>query len=505
MANKGLSNLFQRVKKRLTTRAYQPVRADRYVQTFPSLSAATLKRVIDNARAGWLEDLMDLLDDILLKDAHLYAVYQTRRMAVASKPWEIVAAGDDERSRAIADFVREAIDYADNFDELRYELTDAIGKGFAVAEIEWELKNNRLLPARFVMVPQRRFTLSDDAEELRFKTSPTDHRGEELENGKWIVHKHTRQGSILASGVLVPCLWYHLFKVWTLKDWAAFLELYGTPLRVGKYDPGATDDDIKVLTEAIINIAKSAGAVVSKATEIEFIEANKRALSDIYERFENYCNREMSKCVLGQTLTTEPSERGTQALGTVQEQTRQDICEADARRLDDTLNKTLIAWLVDFNFGPQPKYPYIKTKTEPPEDLKRRSEIDVNITQMGFAIKPEYIEDTYGVPVERPVEAQNNPATLAELADTPQKRTMSKAQQAIDDAADAIPNELLQRELERTLAPVIAVIRESDSYEDAMTKLAETYPDMNTESLERLLTKAMFVAELWGIFNADKV
>ena len=35
--------------------------------------------------------------------------------------------------------------------------------------------------------------------------------------------------------------WMYLFKNYTVKDWVSFCEVYGMPLRIGKYDPGASE------------------------------------------------------------------------------------------------------------------------------------------------------------------------------------------------------------------------------------------------------------------------
>ena len=58
----------------------------------------------------------------------------------------------------------------------------------------------------------------------------------------------------------------------------------------------------------------------------------------MYERLCERCNNEISKLVLGNTLTTESSENGTQALGTVHKKVEDKVAEADKRYLLDVLN-----------------------------------------------------------------------------------------------------------------------------------------------------------------------
>jgi phage gp29-like protein len=42
----------------------------------------------------------------------------------------------------------------------------------------------------------------------------------------------------------------YLFKNYAVKDWVAFAEVFGMPLRIGKYEPGATKADREALIQA---------------------------------------------------------------------------------------------------------------------------------------------------------------------------------------------------------------------------------------------------------------
>ena len=65
----------------------------------------------------------------------------------------------------------------------------------------------------------------------------------------------------------------YLLKNFALKDWAAFNEVFGMPLRLGKYDNTASPADREALVQAIRNLGSDAAGVISKSTEIEFVEA----------------------------------------------------------------------------------------------------------------------------------------------------------------------------------------------------------------------------------------
>jgi hypothetical protein len=87
------------------------------------------------------------------------------------------------------------------------------------------------------------------------------------------------------------------------------------------------------LVQAIRNLGSDAAGVISKSTEIEFVEAASRSGgANPYQLMAEFCNREMSKAVLGQTLTTDTTgSTGTYAAASVHGQVRRDLVEADAQ------------------------------------------------------------------------------------------------------------------------------------------------------------------------------
>lgn len=65
---------------------------------------------------------------------------------------------------------------------------------------------------------------------------------------------------------------------------------------------------------------------------------NKTGSADVYERLVERCNSEISKLILGNTLTTESSEKGTQALGTVHKKVEDNVAKADREYVLSVLN-----------------------------------------------------------------------------------------------------------------------------------------------------------------------
>ena len=170
---------------------------------------------------------------------------------------------------------------------------------------------------------------------------------------KFIVHiAKAKAGLPIRGGLARAAGWVYLFKNYVLKDWVTFAEVYGQPLRVGKYGAGATEQDKETLLQAVANIGTDAAAIVPDSMLIEFTEARQTGSVELYQSFCQYLDAQISKAVLGQTLTTEiPQGAGSRAAAEVHDSVRRDILSADARRLAATINRDLVKPLVDLEPG----------------------------------------------------------------------------------------------------------------------------------------------------------
>ncbi len=139
-------------------------------------------------------------------------------------------------------------------------------------------------------------------------------------------------------GILAACLPWVIRKNGTVGDWCQFSELFGMPIRDYAYD--ASDEAARARTLADAMTQGSASVYIHPdATKLNLIEAgNKTGSADVYDKLVRICNAEMSKAILGNTLTTEASDTGTQALGTVHKKEEEGITDADKKFILNVLN-----------------------------------------------------------------------------------------------------------------------------------------------------------------------
>ncbi len=116
-----------------------------------------------------------------------------------------------------------------------------------------------------------------DSVDDSFKVRTRGPEGIELPTNKFIAQYKARSGHPSRAGVLRVVAWMYLFKNYALKDWVAFCEVFGMPLRLGKYQPGASEEDKRALMQALLRIGADAAGIFPDGTAIEFVTPKRPA------------------------------------------------------------------------------------------------------------------------------------------------------------------------------------------------------------------------------------
>ena len=147
------------------------------------------------------------------------------------------------------------------------------------------------------------------------------------------------------------------YKFWWMKDkmlqfWAIFLEKYGAPTAKGSYRrglPKAAQDELKNVLD---KIQQETAIVLPDDVTVELLEAARSGETSGFERLIGYCDKQMVKCLLGQTLTTDEGRRtGSFALGEVHEKVQEIVIKRMQRKAEEWVDETLIRPLIDYNFA----------------------------------------------------------------------------------------------------------------------------------------------------------
>lgn len=443
------------------------------------------------------------LYDEIERDCHAFAVLQKRKLAVIARQWEVQPASDSPLDKKAADLVTRQLTNM-NIDQVTVDLLDALLKGYAVGEIMWAVDGSEIVAQRVIARDQRRFVFGDRYE-LRMLTLSDLLRGEEMPPRKFLVHSFgAKDASPYGRGLGTRLFWPVFFKRQDITFWLTFADKFGSPTAIGKYPVGASKTEKDTLLEALAAIAQDTGITVPEGMVIEYLEAQRSGSTDAYEKLAKYMDDQISEAVLGETMSTSAKSSGLgSSQANVHNEVRLELVKADADLLSGMLNATLLPWLTEFNV-PGAKPPKFWRKVEEEKDLAAQAERDKLIFDMGYKPTLDYIVNTYGgewidAPPPKPTAspAANALGALnAAFAEAAAAATLG--QTAIDNAGGALPDAKLQAQMAAMLTPVLDLIKSGASYTAIMTKLAQTFPLMDTAALEELLARAIFVADLWG-------
>lgn len=368
-----------------------------------------------HADVGTMWPLVTIFQDARRKDGHLQAILGTREMALPSLPWESFAApGARRRDRKVAAWVTEALTqaaggYREGADlvglrGLLAHLQGGIGPGYALAETVCEKSGGLLWPVGWNPVGAHRVLFEPRTGRPHWfdPTGTTQFPGVDLRSGfapgKLLFYQPRVTGDEpTREGLARVLLWAALFRNWALRDWVALGELMWKPWRIGKYKKGADKADIANLRDVLRGMSASGVGLIPDTTELDVAwpEGNKQ--DGTHGGLCAYLAGEMSKAVLGQTLTTEAGDKGARALGQVHNLVRHDILEFDAVSVAEVIRRDLIAPLVRRNFGPDVAIPGFRFLTEESVDLKAYSEAILNFRSAGLAICASDVRDKAGL------------------------------------------------------------------------------------------------------------
>ncbi|MBS9781105.1 MAG: DUF935 domain-containing protein [Gammaproteobacteria bacterium] len=359
------------------------------------LNPSRLASVLSNANGGDAYDYLTLAEEMEEREPHYGSVIRTRKLAIEGLEKNIEAAGDDDKSQQIAESVRELIECPE-FDNLLSALTDGLGKGYAAVEIIWDKKS--FTPINYIWRDPRYFAFArDDAYTLHIR-GEDNQAGDTLPPYKFITHiPKLKAGVPIRGGLARMAALSYMCKTYALTDWMAFCEVFGMPIRVGKYGNGASDVDKSVLKRAVANIGTDAAAIIPESMQLEFIQAtNAKGGESLFENLADWLDRQVSKAVLGQTMTSD--DGSSQAQAKVHNEVRLDLLKADAKQLAATINEQLIRPFVDFNFGVQKVYPKFVLYVPEPEDIAGLVDGVAKLVPLGLKVPQSFLRDKLGIP-----------------------------------------------------------------------------------------------------------
>ena len=413
------------LKRDMVRRLAAPVptgfrRAQQWQSVVQTLDPGRLRAIYWALAAGtWCPDFFELAEEIEERDLHYRGVLQQRRLRAASAAIDVVAASEEQADEDLADEVRERVLQGPGWHGMLLDLLDAVGKGVSCTEIIWRQHGGRWEPAAYYRIDPRwlvwddvdgttplliRERRDDPMGGMRPAAGPMARTGafrslaDPLPEGKFIYHHHrAKSGLPTRGGLAFSVATLYLLKSVSVRDWWAYAELYGVPVRIGRYGPNATADDIRTLSEAVAALAADAGAVIPDSMSIDVEAASASgggATRALFGAQAEWCDQQISKAVVGQTMTTDSGSSRAQA--EVHADVRDDLVADDVRQMCETLSQTVVRWYCALNHPERSAgWPRIELPRRP-EDLDVESVLKA--VDRGLRVPAAWLRGRLGIP-----------------------------------------------------------------------------------------------------------
>ena len=337
---------------------------------------------VDSPNRQYLYDIYRDVD----ADAHLSGCVRQRQGFVMAKSFKLTDDKGDEQE--------EAKHYFDQawFKQLCRLTLDSVEWGHSLIELGDVITDGdgcpcysgvRLLPRKHV-IPEKGRILTSLGQDW---TTGIDYRSAPFTD--WLIEA----GRPDDLGLYLKAALHTIPKKNMLAFWDTFGEIFGMPMRIAKTssrDPG----ELNRLNDMLMKAGASQTAVMPIDTEMQFIESTRGDAYNVYNQRVDRANSELSKLIIGQTMTIEDGSSLSQSQTHLQ--VFQNLVEEDADMLRDVVNNQLIPRMERHGF------PVKGLRFEWDEAVDYTPEQQVAYETMvadRYEVDPQYFADKYSMPV----------------------------------------------------------------------------------------------------------
>lgn len=327
--------------------------------------------------------LAELYDNLKL-DSHLVSVIESRIHRVLRSKFVFVNEAGDEVPEVKALFERPW------FEEFVTESLWSKFDGVKVLEIFHVNENLELFTAEAIPMAhvntKKGLILKEPGDENGW-----DYRSGVLEDYYMQIGKDTDLGMLSELATLV------LAKKLAMGSWLDYIEKYGIPPKSITTNNMSTERDEELL-EMGLNMVSNHVSILKEGEKIEFGLMPNTDAHKVFDEMINRLNSEISKRILGQTMTTEDGSSNAQAQ--VHENVANDRHESDKLFIQYIINEHLLPRLLKLSsfYAPLANLSFDWDVTE---EMEKSIMIDkaVALTNAGFVLDYTILADKTGMPI----------------------------------------------------------------------------------------------------------
>lgn len=378
----------------------------------------------------WL--LQNLYTDILL-DEHLTTVLGKSRVAVTDSTLLFLV--DGKPDEAIAELIATQF-----FTDLLEHIHDSEPFGFSLIRFDPTSTEHCEIVPRGHVKPTLGLVVRNSSDLTGY-----DYLDPAFQNHYLAVGRPGDHGLLLIAAMLV------LYKRGDIADWATFNEIFGMPLRKGKYDP--YQPSLKKYLEEMFDQSGSASWVVHpEGTEVEYVENSASGTGENFNAFAARMEAGLSKLFLGQTLTTEVGTKGNMSTAQVHLAVEEKLARSRRNRALKVLNGRVRQMLVAWGYPQAEKglFSFADEEERLPKDKQLEIALKVNAIAPvskkwlyeNFNLPPaesdDDMTDDHRQPEEEPLEQEKGPKEKTGKAEGSPPRGKNSAPRRLENVLETL-------------------------------------------------------------------
>ncbi|MCL2876915.1 MAG: DUF935 domain-containing protein, partial [Betaproteobacteria bacterium] len=307
--------------------------------------------------------------------------------------------------------------------------------------------------------------------------------------------------------------WTFAYKQYNVRDMQRFLEVYGLPLRLGKYPAGMGDKDRDALLRAVRNIGHDGAGVIPATMDIQFIEAQRSGTVTDFLSAVEYWERKQSIAILGGTLTSQADGKtSTNALGEVHDHVRREIMLHDIRQIEPSITRQLLRPICLVNgIFPENRLPTFAYLTEETVDQEKMVSVLAKAVEIGMEIDLGWAHRAMQIP--RAAEgdeilkkaAAGSQGWGGPYADLKRQAALSRQNCQPDPASLSVDRLVADTnaDIGAWLGKMEAMLEAAGSLEEFREMLLAAFPELDDSGVAEKLTNAFAALDLHGRADSE--
>lgn len=437
---------------------------------------------------GNLENLVRVFEYFKATDTQIGSELFKRKVYVSALP--IFFESDDKAQGA---FVQEFLESI-KFKKFLFACAAAVAYGFSPFIKQWRNDEGKILPD-FEYIPPTYFN-TDNEDKLYLKQGINKIYVHAAQDFVWMHFHPTDSGDVITQSLMYRIVTITALKHLAISKYMNFFDSLSVPPLVIKSDSVGDEKQSDAIIEAAVNLRANGVGLFSKEDVVELLNGNVDKAT--FLEFIKYCDDCIAKSITGQVLAGNSQMNGTQALGKIHNEVRQDILRFDAMLISASLYE-LIKETLSLNFSNVKPFKFM-LDANLEADENALSEVYERITSMGYEIPLEFMETAFKI---KGLKFKNQEPQISQ---NPDKKGVSKNAQRqilpLDNIDAALESKEYNKSEKETLKKIESslnkLLKDASSYEEAFKKLGEMYKDMDLATLENIMINTIANSEIYG-------